>query len=264
MLVRWVCEREISGYVVKAGFTSRAGGVSESPFESCNLGHHVGDNPGRVSRNRELLARELGTRPVFMDQVHGTRIADAAALAESGCYASPETDGLTLAPPAAANDGKASFAAAVMVADCMPVLLVGKTSPRAAAVHAGRRGLLAGIVPVAIERLGVPVDVYVGPCICPACYEVSAQMQEDSAAILPGVGASSRWGTPALDMRAGLRAQLAGNPLVGQIYDNEPCTYEDPTYYSYRRATHVAQRSGEGAQPRTGRFAGIVTLEERG
>jgi YfiH family protein len=141
----------------------------------------------------------------------------------------------------------------VLVADCLPVLLADPAARVVAVAHAGRRGLLAGVLPrvvAAMAALGAQpagIRASVGPAAGGCCYEVPAQMQEEAVASVPELLATTSWGTPSLDLRAGAVAQLRGLGLSA-VTTAGGCTIEDESFYSYRR-------SG-----RTGRFAGVVVL----
>ncbi len=223
--------------------TDRWGGVSRAPFATLNLGDHVGDDPAAVATNRRRLVATLGcgARPSavqYMRQVH----ADTVAVVRSA-GPPPEADALVTDQP--------GLALAVLVADCVPVLF---TAPTVVAVaHAGRRGTQAGVGPAtlaAMERLGArPADITVtlGPAVCGACYEVPAAMRAEVAAAVPATWATSRSGTPALDLRAGLAEQLTAAG-VGRIVLDGRCTAQDEELFSYRR---------DGG---TGRFAGLAWL----
>ncbi|MFN2494383.1 MAG: peptidoglycan editing factor PgeF [Pseudonocardiaceae bacterium] len=212
--------------------TTREGGVSVPPYASFNLGAHVGDRPEAVAANRERLAAGVGLpveRLVWMDQVHGRTVA-----AVDGPRPEPvsATDAVVTAEP--------GLAVVVLVADCVPVLLADPVAGVVAAVHAGRVGARAGLLPATLEimtRLGarIPqVEVLLGPSACGQCYEVPVQMQSDVAAKLPGSACRTRGGTAGLDLRAGLWHQLA-DAGVARIGVDPRCTIEDTTLYSYRR-----------------------------
>ena len=210
-----------------------------------NLALHVGDDPQRVRGHRrrleELLGLERGEHLAWMNQVHSSTVA--VARTESV----PTADALVLdtrMPGAPAG-------CCVLVADCVPLLLAHRDGIVTAAVHAGRRGMLDGVVPATIDALrragAVPEDLWaaVGPSICGSCYEVPDHMRTLSAQREPACASRTSWGTPGLDVAAGVIAQLerAG---VGHISAGGWCTYEDPRFYSFRR---------EGT---TGRLAGVV------
>jgi YfiH family protein len=233
---------------LRFAFTDRRGGVSRPPYDSLNLGDHVGDDPEAVRENRRLAAESLGVpreRVVYMKQVHG---ADVAVAREPWPdEAAPSVDALVTDVP--------GLVLAVLVADCTPVLLADRAAGVVGAVHAGRPGMAAGVVPAAIEamrELGADpsrMEAYTGPGVCGACYEVPEQMRADVAAKEPASWATTRQGTPAVDVPAGVAAQLqrAGVALNPTVVDHA-CTMESERHYSYRR---------NGA---TGRFAGFVWL----
>ncbi|CAA9271004.1 MAG: FIG00003370: Multicopper polyphenol oxidase [uncultured Corynebacteriales bacterium] len=212
--------------------TSRSGGVSPAPYDSFNLGDHVGDDPAAVAANRRRLAAAAGLAPehvVWMEQIHG-----ATVTAVDGPRTGPveACDGLVTATP--------GVAVAVLVADCVPVLLADAGAGVVAAVHAGRVGAAAGVLRRAVERLvelgGDPgrTDALLGPAVCGACYEVPAQMRAAVESRLPGSAVRTRRGTPGLDLRAGLARQLAGLGVAGVVTDPR-CTAEDRELFSHRR-----------------------------
>ncbi len=215
--------------------TGRPGGVSRGPWAGLNLGLHVADDEADVRENRRRLGEAVGRPLVWMDQCHGAEVAVVDAVPE----VAPRCDALVTTAP--------DLALAVLVADCVPVLLA---SPEGvvAAVHAGRPGLVAGVVGravAAMRDLGArSVDAVVGPSVCGRCYEVPDAMREDVARVAP-VSATVSWtGTPAVDVAAGVVAQLAD--LEVPVRWVAGCTREREDLYSYR---------GEGT---TGRFAGVV------
>lgn len=240
--------------------TDRHGGSSQGPYGELNLGAHVGDLPEAVETNRHRLAHALGLRLGdlrLMDQQHGCSVAltpgtgTGTAVATSS---SASTTASTDAPPAPAADAlvgdRTDEALVVLVADCVPVLLVDRTAGLAAAVHAGRPGLLAGVVPAAVQALtdlgARDLEAVVGPSVCPLCYEVPAELRDRAAEVVPAAVAVSRSGTPAIDVGAGVVEQLTA---AGVVLRRLPgCTRERPDLYSYRR---------DGS---TGRFAGVVRL----
>ncbi|PXY19516.1 peptidoglycan editing factor PgeF [Prauserella muralis] len=232
---------------IRRVITTRAGGESKPPFDSFNLGAHVGDDPAAVAANRTRLAGELGLRQdrlAWMEQVHGR-----TATIVDGTEREPAeaTDALVTARP--------GVAVVALVADCVPVLLGDPEAAVVAAVHAGRVGARVGVVPSALEAmrsLGAEphrIEALLGPSVCGECYEVPADMADDVERHLPGSRCRSRKGTPALDLRAGLWRQLADHG-VGRIGVDPRCTVEDPSLFSHRRE-----------QP-TGRLAALTWLEE--
>ncbi len=227
--------------------TTRHGGVSAPPYASFNLAEHVGDRAEAVAANRERLAAGVGLpaqRVVWMDQVHGCTVAAVGGPVTAPV---PATDALVTAEP--------GLALAVLVADCVPVLLADPVGKVVGAVHAGRTGAQAGVLPAGLEamqRLGArieQVEVLLGPSACGQCYEVPAAMQADVEACLPGSACRTRQGTAGLDLRAGLWRQLAAAG-VARIGVDPRCTIEDRALYSYRR---------EGV---TGRLAALTWMEQ--
>ncbi|SEC42045.1 conserved hypothetical protein [Amycolatopsis tolypomycina] len=231
---------------VRRVVTTRAGGASRPPYDSFNLGDHVGDDEGNVYANRKRLASELGLaedKLAWMEQVHGrtATIVDGTETA-----AAEATDALVTATP--------GVALVVLVADCVPILLADAEAGVVSAVHAGRVGTRVGVVPAAIKAMrevgAEPhrIEALLGPAICGDCYEVPAEMAADVEKHVPGTACKTRKGTPGLDLRAGLWRQLA-DLGVGKIGVDPRCTNEDKTLFSYRR---------DGT---TGRIAGITWIE---
>jgi hypothetical protein len=228
--------------------TGRAGGVSSGAPAGLNLGDHVGDDPGAVAENRARVARALPAgvhRLVHARQVHGRDVVEVGAADLPG-PAGP-ADGA--APPTADAlvTREAGVALAVVVADCVPVLLLDAAAVGVA--HAGRRGMDLGVVPAAVAALrdlgaAAPVAV-LGPSVCGRCYEVPEQMREDVSGRHPAARATTRRGRPALDVAAGVLAQLAA--LGVPAHRVAGCTAEDDGLFSVRR---------DGAA--TGRSAGIA------
>jgi len=225
--------------------TDRRGGRSRSPYDSFNLGDHVGDDPVDVAANRSRVARELGLpqdRLVWMQQVHGTGAAVVDGPQDGPV---PATDALVTATR--------GLVLCVLVADCVPVLLADHETGVVAAVHAGREGVRQGVLPAALSAMASlgararHVTALLGPAVCGACYEVPEQMQADVARVAPSAAVRTHAGTPGLDLRAGVEEVLrrAGIPEVVQ---DARCTAEDPNLFSHRR---------EGV---TGRQAGLVWL----
>ena len=220
-----------------AAFTTRAGGLSEEPYASLNLGAGVGDDPAAVARNRGRLARAADAPVAFVRQVHGAEVFHWDAQAVPPLGEEPVADAVLSTTP--------GTAVAVLVADCVPVLLAGPGG--VAAVHAGRKGVLAGVVPTAVAALGdagVRVShAAIGPSICGRCYEVPESLRVEAAAALPALWSTTSWGTPALDLPAGVRAQLhaAG---IAQVDEHPVCTWEDERFFSYRRSGVCGRSAG--------------------
>ena len=216
-------------------FTKRTEGVSHGAFASLNLGAHVGDDLADVLRNREIVSQQCG--PVqYMNQVHGDRIA----LIEEVTDEIPTADALITGIP--------GIALAVMVADCIPLLLQSKES--VAAVHVGRRGLINGVAQKSIELMremgASKITAIIGPAICGACYEVSEDVFKEVIALHPLAASQTPQGTFALDLPAALHALLADEGIA--VIDEFTCSLESEDHFSYRR---------DGV---TGRQAGIISL----
>ena len=212
-------------------FTDRRKGSSLGVYDSLNFGFHVGDDPVAVAANRALLGNTQ-----FMNQVHGNDVVviDQVLDHEPTCDALITTS--------------AGVALAVMVADCIPLLLISEKV--VAAVHVGRAGLVNKVALRAIEQMRVlgasDIHAILGPSICGKCYEVPLGMQQEVVATHPASLSTTYKGTPALDLPAGLIAELIAQGLT---YEASPiCTQEDPLYFSHRRDNP------------TGRFAGVVSL----
>jgi polyphenol oxidase len=231
---------------VRRVVTTRAGGESKSPYESFNLGDHVGDEQSAVTANRQRLARELGLtddRLVWMEQVHGRGVAVV-----DGPQPGPVevTDGLVTNQP--------GLALVALVADCVPVLLADPRAGVVAAVHAGRVGARVGVIPATLTAMATAgadvgrIEVLLGPSVCGECYEVPASMRDDVEAHLPGSASKSRSGKPALDLRAGLWNQLVAAG-VAKIGADPRCTVGDRTLFSHRR------------DGKTGRLAAVTWID---
>jgi hypothetical protein len=225
--------------------TDRRGGRSRSPYDSFNLGDHVGDDAGDVAANRARVARELGVdddRLVWMNQVHGTGVVVVDGPQDGPV---PATDALVTTTR--------GLVLCVLVADCVPVLLADHDRGVVAAVHAGREGVRQGVVAAALSAMASlgararHVTALLGPAVCGACYEVPEAMQRQVARVAPAAAVPTRKGTQGLDLRAGIAEGLhrAGVP---QVVHDPRCTVEDRNLFSHRR---------DGV---TGRQAGLVWL----
>lgn len=234
-------------------FTDRWGGVSAVPYEELNLGGAVGDDPAAVRANRAAAAKALGIAPdrvVWMNQVHGRDVAVV-----DGPWGPDQAGGIKHSPAVdAVVTARRGLALAVLTADCTPVLLADPVAGIAGAAHAGRPGLVAGIVGAAVEAmvsLGADparIVARTGPAVCGRCYEVPAEMRAAVAEVVPAAYAETSWGTPAVDVVAGVHAQLveAGVADTGR---SPFCTLESRDHFSYRR------------DRTTGRLAGYVWLD---
>jgi YfiH family protein len=215
-------------------FTTRRNGASLAPYESLNLAQHVGDDAQTVARNRELLRKITG--PVqFMNQVHGDDVVEVKTLIDD-----PTCDALITTVP--------GIALAVMVADCIPLLL--SSSGVVGAVHVGRRGLMNSVAIKAVEAMRAlgagQIHAQLGASICGRCYEVPQELADEVCAKHPAASSLTNNLTPALDLPRALIADLVA---IGVTYEASPiCTLENNEYFSYRRHNI------------TGRNAGVVWL----
>ena len=225
-----------------------------------NLALHVGDDPADVRRRRRAVEAALGLsgRPFqYMNQVHGNTVAGIGAASAASRAGAPAAGALTSGSPTAGAptaDAMVSFGEplAVMVADCVPIVLVGDraggNAPVLAVVHAGRPGVASGVVTAAVARMHAlgaeELGAWIGPSVCGRCYEVPGDMRDHVAARVPAARCTTSRGTPGLDLPAAVRSQLQDAGV--SVEYSGGCTLEDATLFSYRR------------DPNTGRFAGLV------
>lgn len=224
---------------VRAACTTRAGGVSAPPYDSLNLGDHVGDDSPHVSQNRAIFRQALGARPVFLRQVHGTRVARLAP----GTQDDTESDGCITT--------ERGLACTIMVADCLPVLLASADGRAVAAAHAGWRGLAGesgqGVIESvcgAMREHGALAGVlaWLGPCIGPGAFEVGPEVR--AAFVSQDAGTSSMFkphaqGKWLADLPGLARRKLAAMGVM-QVYGNDGsnpwCTVSNPSrFFSHRR-----------------------------
>lgn len=227
---------------VRALSTTRGGGFSAAPWQGFNLGDHVGDDPQAVARNRARLRRELPAEPVWLKQVHGTRCVDAA-LAEPGTEAD------------ASFTRERGVVCAVLVADCLPVLLCDDEASVVGVAHAGWRGLAAGVVEATVGAMALPGErlmAWLGPAIGPQAFEVGNEVRErfmdvDAAAAAAFVSAPGGKWLCDIALLARQRLSALG---IRRIAGADSCSAANATrYFSYRR---------DGV---TGRMASLVWLE---
>jgi YfiH family protein len=230
---------------VRSLCTTRAGGASRGPFASLNLADHVGDDPARVARNRALLSDRLALpdEPLWLRQVHGCEVA-LGGVDALGCQA----DAAVAVGP--------GVVCAVLTADCLPLLLCDPAGTRVAAVHAGWRGLVAGVIETAVASMQTaPGDLlaWLGPAIGPDAFEVGDEVRAAFLAWDPAAGAAfrassgGRW-LADIYLLARRRLDAVG---VGQVSGGGLCTVTDARrFYSYRR---------DGA---TGRMATLIWMTE--
>lgn len=211
---------------VRALQTTRRGGVSRAPYDSLNLGLHVGDLALAVEQNRMRLSHLFSSEPVWLEQVHGATVADA--------------DRASCLPVADACVGRRGVCV-VMTADCLPILLCDKAGTVVGAVHAGWRGLAAGVIEAAVAAMDVAPEnlmAWLGPAISQAAFEVgddvrSAFVNADESAESAFVeGAAGKYQADIYQL-ARRRLNLLG---VTQIHGGNRCTYCEPEhFFSYRR-----------------------------
>jgi YfiH family protein len=199
------------------------------------LGDHVGDSPEIVAANRALISAKFGPTQ-YMSQVHGNRVA----IIEEVTDEIPTADALVTGIP--------GITLAVMVADCIPLLL--SSSGVVGAVHVGRRGLMNSVAIKAVEAMRAlvagQIHAQLGASICGRCYEVPQELADEVCAKHPAASSLTNNLTPALDLPRALIADLVA---IGVTYEASPiCTLENNEYFSYRRHNI------------TGRNAGVVWL----
>ena len=217
---------------VCAAFTLRSGGVSAGPFDTLNVGAHVGDLPEHVGENRARVCAALALphEPCWIEQVHGRDVVEIRAAAPSP---QPRAD--------AAIARERGAVAVIQVADCLPVLFAAVDGSCVAAAHAGWRGLAAGVLEATVERLATHPGgllAWLGPAIGPRHFEVGAEVREaflahdPAAAVAFRANERGRWQCDLLAL-ARQRLQQAG---VRQVFGGEWCTYADRArFFSYRR-----------------------------
>ncbi|MCM2307802.1 MAG: peptidoglycan editing factor PgeF [Sulfuritalea sp.] len=227
---------------VRALATTRRGGVSRAPWDSFNLGDHVGDEPQAVAANRALLRRELPAEPVWLRQVHGTRCVDAATA-------------LPRIEADASFTRQRGVVCAVLTADCLPVLLCDDQATVVAIAHAGWRGLAAGVIEATVGAMAAPAErlmAWLGPAIGPQAFEVGGEVREIFVADDPqaaGAFVATDKGKWLCDIRRLARQRLDALG-IRRIASANSCTLGDAdNFFSYRR---------DGV---TGRMASLIWLE---
>ena len=225
-----------------------AGDGTVGADEGFNLSLAVGPTHGTPA-HRELLRQWVGVPIAYARQVHGAHVHVCTAVPTGD---EPVADADALVTSAS------GLAVAVLVADCVPVLLADPGAGVVAAVHAGRRGLVAGVVPAAVAAMvaqgarTASVKAFVGPSACGACYEVPAVLRAEVDEAVPGTASTTSWGTPSLDLAAGVRHQLGAAGVV-DVEQMDACTLTDPRWYSHRGALLDPARG-------QGRFAALVRV----
>ena len=231
---------------VRALSSQRRGGVSAAPFDSLNLGAHVGDSAEAVGENRRRLrsAARLPAEPVWLSQQHGTYVLDLDGAHDAAAGAD------------ASFTSRPGRVCAILTADCMPVLLASDSGAGVAAAHAGWRGLAAGVIEATVRALALPPQsllAWLGPAIGPAHFEIGAEVRDELLRADPQAGAAfvgNARGRYMADLAALARRRLEGLGIA-RIYGGGACTYAAPEeYFSYRR------------DGRTGRQATLIWLEK--
>ena len=226
---------------VKALQTNRHGGASLAPYHSLNLGSHVGDNPMHVAHNRQLLSQFVPSEPVWLNQVHGINVVDAA---NTDCV--PDAD--------ASFTTRKNVVCVTMTADCLPILVCDTAGTMVASIHAGWRSLCDGVVEATVAKLAAkPADLmaWLGPAIGPNAFEVGAEvraqfMAKDEKAELAFKQHNDKY----LADIYKIATQRLNNLGITQIYGGGECTFTDEKrFFSFRR---------DGA---TGRMATLIWLE---
>lgn len=217
---------------VMAFQTTRTGGVSQVPYNSFNLGAHVGDDPVHVARNRQMLSAVLPSEPVWLRQVHGVEVVNAA---NTSCE--PVADAAYTYIP--------HTVCTVMTADCLPVLLCDRKGSVVAAAHAGWRGLCEGVIEATVRAMAIAPDqlmAWLGPAIGPECFEVGAEVRAAFIAVQPNAAlaftphTTDKW-LADLYLLARQRLEAAGiKAIYGGNINTDFCTYRDKSrFFSYRR-----------------------------
>lgn len=222
---------------IKAVSTTRAGGVSKAPFDSLNLGDHVGDDTAIVNANRECLAKTMAmpSAPAWLNQIHGTEVVTLPLSS------------------AQVPDADASFTktkgevCVVMTADCLPVLFCNEEGTQVAAAHAGWRGLVNGVLEQSLSHFddNSQVMAWLGPAIGPDAFEVGGEVREqfiaqDAGAVIAFKPHGDRWLADIYQL-ATRRLRSAG---VTQIYGGEFCTVSEPSrFFSYRRESVTGRQA---------------------
>lgn len=223
--------------IIDIAFTDRFGGVSLPPYDSLDL-RRIRDSADGNHANVKRLAAAFGVDGfATMRQVQGADVTEIDSLGD----VQPTADALVTCT--------ADLALCVRVGDCVPVVLADAEAGAVAVAHAGREGVVQGVVSatvVAMRRLGAcDVVAWIGPHVCGGCYEVPADMRRAVAAVVPAAFGCTSWGTPSVDLGAAVSAQLSAAGCT--VVDRSTCTVESADFYSYRR-------DGAGS----GRFAGVV------
>ena len=240
----WITPNWPAPLNVQALVTTRNGGISTGPYASFNLGSHVGDKPHIVNQNRVKLLKILPNEPKWLNQVHGS----------TPIWVDNNTN--TLKGDAALSK-TCNIVCAILTADCLPILLCDETGTVVGIIHAGWRGLVAGVIEQTIAEMnknGGEIMAYLGPAIGPDYFEIGEEVRHSfikqdkmsASAFTPYNGANSKKWLANIFLLARQRLARAG---VTEIYSHEECTYSNSDkFYSYRRDGN------------TGRMASLIWL----
>lgn len=231
---------------VRYAFTDRYGGASQPPYGELNLGSTSGEQGDAITENFRRVAAAFDVRPeavIRLSQVHGRDVHVVRPEDPLPVQPMPAADGVVTT--------RTDVTLSVRAADCLPVLLADPVNGVAGAAHSGRPGMYAGVVPATVDAmrdLGArSITAVLGPYACGMCYEVPEEMRAEIAGRVPASFAETSWGTPSLDVAAGVTAQLA--EFGCRVIDATRCTIESEDLYSYRREGTVS-----------GRMAGLIRL----
>ncbi len=237
-------------------FTDRTGGFSKGGMSSLNLGRTDLDDVAALRANMGAVRRASGLECIaVVHQMHGVEVHDVDQDPDwrGDRWLGDRIPGAARIPLADAMVASvARVGLAIRVADCLPVLLADPWARIVAAAHAGRRGLLDGVLRSTVEAMTAKgarrITAWIGPHICGSCYEVPGDMAADAQHRIPGVATTTSWGSPAIDLGTGACIQLA--ELGVEVHSVDPCTLTTPSLFSHR---------GDG--PDAGRQVGVVWLD---
>lgn len=243
-----LCSSLLTRAGFRHGFSLRAGGVGEPPFDTLNLARNLGDDPAAVAENHRRLARAVGYAPERLfevSQVHGAEVEQADGSLTPEAFRQREADALLT--------GVAGLAVGIRVADCVPILVADPASGAVVAIHAGWRGVVAGVVAAAVQRLAqasraAPEALLaaIGPHIGPDAFEIGPEVASALRAGLPDAQGVviPRTPRPHADLGRAVYAQLLQVGLAPVHVDTVPgCTYADrERFFSFRRDGQASGR----------------------